>query len=145
MRSDRRAAGVGASRVALAGLGVAVVALAAPFLLCWAGADWLVRTFGAAAPSHALGAGLAGAVLAGTTVTVVLAALRATPPVFLGAWVGTTLLRLAVLAGLSLLPVAGAGATQGCLVGYASAVVLGCLLEVPAVLAGAPRPAEVRA
>lgn len=146
MANDRRATGAVSPRAALAcGVAAAAAAFAAPALVRWVGGGWLAATFGGAAPGHALAAGVAGAVLAGLTVGVVLASLRASQPVFLSAWVGTTLLRLAGLAVLVLLPTAGAGATPGLLVGYVAAVVLGSLLEVPLVLWGGARPAEVRA
>lgn len=129
-------------RVLACAIATALAAFVGPLALATIGEPWLAAAFGQNAPSHALAAGLLGAVLAGVTVGTVLGCLRASEPVFLSAWVGLSLGRLVGLAAIALAPLPGGG--LGAALGYAAAVVLGSLIEVPAVWAGA-QPAAVRA
>jgi len=140
------------ARAVACGIATGLVAAVMPVLSDGVARGWLAGTFGAAAPAMAVTGGVIGAVLAGITVGVILAGMRASQAVFLGAWGGTTLLRLFGLAVLLVWPLGVDGARQGLLVGYVAAVFVGSVVEVPVVwiagtrgLSGAARTAEVAA
>lgn len=121
-----------------AGLAVACGAAIAPLAFGVADPVWMAQLLGAGAANAMVWAGIAGALFVGVTTAIVRATVEAPAGTFLGAWGGTTILGFAGLGVCFVWPEFGAGSGKGLLFGYGGAMIVGKMLEVPALWHAAP-------
>ena len=121
-----------------AGLAVACGAVIAPLAFGLAAPAWMAQLLGAGAAPAMVWAGVIGAIFVGFTTVIVRATVQASPALFLIAWGGSSILGFAGLGVCFLWPEIGVGSGKGLLFGYGGAMIMGKMLEVPALWHAAP-------
>lgn len=121
-----------------AGLAVACGAIIAPLAFGLADPTWMAELLGTGAASAMVWAGLAGALFVGATTIVVRATIQAPDGKFLAAWGGSTILGFLGLGVCFFWPEFAPGSGKGLLFGYGGAMIVGKMLEVPALWHAAP-------
>jgi len=121
-----------------AGLAVACGAVIAPLAFGLAAPAWMAELLGPAAAPAMVWAGIIGALFVGFTTILVRATIQASPAKFLGAWAGTSVLGFLGLGVCFVWPEFGEGSGKGLIFGYGGAMIMGKMLEVPALWHAAP-------
>ena len=121
-----------------AGLAVACGSVIAPLAFGWAAPAWMASLLGSAAAPAMAWSGIIGALFVGFTTVVVRATVQASPGKFLGAWAGTSIVGVLGLGLCFIWPEFGEGSGKGLLFGYGGAMIVGKMLEVPALWHAAP-------
>ena len=130
MGEPARATGLRTVTIALA---TGALAGCPPVALACAAPGWVAEALGPNASGTLFAGGIAGGCVTAGTVALVRVAVHASQRRFLAAFSGTSLAALAGLGVAAVWPGLGPGGRPGLLVGYGAALVLGKLLEVPAI------------